>query len=206
MPAAPVGRQRGRQKIYSDRLILKALMVMIIRRLYTAWALLAFLQQPDPVACQLRVLLCEQGRFPSRRTGERRLQRLPANLPNLIGAFGRYLVAVLEPWAQQGRGVGGERHPQYWREYRRTHPEYTAHNRARQRHRNRRQREPSRGLAAIAKMDPSVPPTVVRSGTYRLIPVAGPGVAKMGTGQICFTHRSAMNQAEYESKQHLRTL
>lgn len=82
--------------------------------------------------------------------------------------------------AQAGRRWR-ERHPQYWREYRRTHPEYTAHNRARQRHRNRRQREPSRGLAAIAKMDPSVPPTTVRSGTYRLIPVAGPGVAKMDT-------------------------
>ena len=105
MPPAPVRRQRGRHKTYSDRLILKALMVMIIRRLYTAWALLAFLQQSDPVAGQVRVLLCEQGRFPSRRTWERRLQRLPANLPNLIGAFGRYLVAVLEPWGQQGRGV-----------------------------------------------------------------------------------------------------
>ena len=55
--------------------------------------------------------------------------------------------------AQAGRRWR-ERHPQYWREYRRTHPEYTAHNRARQRHRNRRQREPSRGFATIAKIRP----------------------------------------------------
>ena len=68
MPAAPVRRQRGRQKTYSDRLILKALMVMIIRRLYTAWALLAFLQPSDPMACPLRGLAREQGRFPSRCT------------------------------------------------------------------------------------------------------------------------------------------
>ena len=45
-----------------------------------------------------------------------------------------------------------ERHPQYWREYRRAHPEYTARNRARQRHRNRRQRGLSGGPSAIAKM------------------------------------------------------
>jgi hypothetical protein len=29
--------------VYSDRLLLKALIVMIIRRLYTAWVRLAFL-------------------------------------------------------------------------------------------------------------------------------------------------------------------
>ncbi len=72
-----------------------------------------------------------------------------------------------------------ERHPQYWREYRRAHPEYTARNRARQRHRNRRQRGPSGGPSAIAKMDAYTHPTAVHSGTYRLIPVAGPGVANM---------------------------
>ena len=38
-------------------------MIMIIRRLYTAWALLTFLEQPDGVARQLRDLLTEQGRF-----------------------------------------------------------------------------------------------------------------------------------------------
>jgi hypothetical protein len=35
-PSAPVKRPRGRPKTYSDRLILKALVIMIIRRLYTA--------------------------------------------------------------------------------------------------------------------------------------------------------------------------
>ena len=48
-PPPPARRKRGRQQTYSDRLIVKAVVVMIIRRLYTAWALLAFLQQEDPV-------------------------------------------------------------------------------------------------------------------------------------------------------------
>lgn len=80
-------------------------MVMIIRRLYTAWALLAFLQQQDPVASQRRALLTENGRFPCRRTWERRLQSVPVTLPRLIGQFGRYRVLVLNPWVQQGCGA-----------------------------------------------------------------------------------------------------
>ena len=39
----PAKRRRGRQETYSDKLFVKALIVMIIRRLYTAYALLSFL-------------------------------------------------------------------------------------------------------------------------------------------------------------------
>ena len=42
-PSLPAQRKRGRPHTYSDQLLVKALLVMIIRRLYTAWALLAFL-------------------------------------------------------------------------------------------------------------------------------------------------------------------
>ncbi len=104
-PPPPARRTRGRQKTYSDQLIVKALVVMIIRHLYTAWALLAFLQQQDPVVAQLRPLLTEQGRFPTRRTWERRLAALPPTLPGLIGRLGRQLVTVLNPWVQQGHGA-----------------------------------------------------------------------------------------------------
>jgi hypothetical protein len=76
---------------------------MIIRRLYTASALLAFLDQADAVAVQLRPLVCAQGRFPSRRTWERRLAVLPTSLPGMIGDGGRHLVALLHPWALPGR-------------------------------------------------------------------------------------------------------
>jgi hypothetical protein len=90
---------------YPDRLLLKALVIMIIRRLYSAWALLRFLDQAEPLVPRLRALLTEQDRFPSRRTWERRLARLPATLPGLVGCLGRYLVRVLDPWQSQGHGV-----------------------------------------------------------------------------------------------------
>ena len=41
-PPLPVKRQRGRQEIYADKLFVKALLIMIIRRLSTAYALLTF--------------------------------------------------------------------------------------------------------------------------------------------------------------------
>jgi len=104
-PPPPARRKRGRQQTYSDRLLVKAVVVMIIRRLYTAWALLAFLHQDDPVVAQLRPLLTEHGQFPSRRTWERRLAALPPTLPGLIGRLGRHLVTILNPWAQQGHGT-----------------------------------------------------------------------------------------------------
>ena len=47
-PPPPAKRQRGRQETYSDKLFVKALLVMIIRRLYTAYALLHCLAQDDP--------------------------------------------------------------------------------------------------------------------------------------------------------------
>jgi Transposase DDE domain len=104
-PPAPAKRSRGCPQTYSDRLIVKALVIMITRRLYTAYALLAFLEQDDPLPQQLRPLLYEQGRFPSRRTWERRLAALPPRLPGLIGSCGRHLVILLQPWAVHGRAV-----------------------------------------------------------------------------------------------------
>jgi hypothetical protein len=104
-PPPPTRRKRGRPQTYSEQLLVKAVIVMIIRRLYTAWALLAFLHQEDPVVEQLRPLLTENGQLPTRRTGERRLATLPPTLPGLSGRLGRHLVTVLNPWAQQGHGA-----------------------------------------------------------------------------------------------------
>ena len=103
-PPPPAQRKRGRQPTSSDQLIVKAGVIMIIRRLYTAWALVAFLQQDDPLGAQLRPLLTEHARLPTRRTWERRLAVLPVTLPGLIGRLGRCLVVLLNPWAQQGHG------------------------------------------------------------------------------------------------------
>jgi hypothetical protein len=106
IPEPPSKRGRGRPKVYTDRLIVKALVIMIIRRLYSAYSLLAFLDQDTDLTHALRADLTDaQGRFPSRRTWERRLQALPDTLPGLVGCLGRHLVTVLHPWATSGRAV-----------------------------------------------------------------------------------------------------
>ena len=102
-PAAPA--RRGRPPVYSDRLFLKALVVMVLKRLPTAHALLAVLDQPTPEMRQLRELLTEGGRFPARRTRERRLAAVPATLPAQVACLGHHLVALLGPWRDCGRAV-----------------------------------------------------------------------------------------------------
>ena len=74
-----------------------------------------------------------------------------------------------------------ERHPDYWRKYRQSHPKYTARNREQQRKRNQsRGRGGTRPLTApIAKMDVYENKNTVTSGTYRMIPETGSGIAKM---------------------------
>lgn len=99
------GGKRGRPKEYSDRLMVKALVVMVIRRLYTAYSLLAFLSQDTELTNQLRDMLTENGRFPVRRTWERRLSALPDTLPGLIGCLGRNLAALIQPWGTDGKAA-----------------------------------------------------------------------------------------------------
>jgi len=110
-PPASAQRKRGRPKVYADRLIIKALLIMIIRRLYSATSLLNFLEQETPLTRQLRELLTENGRFPSRRTWERRLNALPDTLPQQIGCLGRLLVTLLQPWQACGRAVAVDSTP-----------------------------------------------------------------------------------------------
>ena len=79
---------------------------MMIRRLSGAYSLLAFLDQETTLTQQLRAeLTTAGGRFPSRRTWERRLKRLPDSLPGLIGALGRHLVNLIQPWQDAGRAA-----------------------------------------------------------------------------------------------------
>jgi hypothetical protein len=59
----------------------------------------------------LRPLLYEHGRFPNRRTWERRLAHLPQSLPGLSGCCGRRVAARLRPWATQGRAVACDSTP-----------------------------------------------------------------------------------------------
>lgn len=104
-PSPPKRRPRGRPIVYPDRLFLKALLIMLVRRLHIVGELLAVLEEPTPEMRSLRGLLSERGRFPSRRTFERRLKALPETLPEQIGCLGRHLVALLRPWEKSGRAV-----------------------------------------------------------------------------------------------------
>src|SRR3954452_13059622 len=99
----PPPRGRGRPRVYADRLFLKALVIMLVKRLPKVHLLLTVLEQPTAEMQQLRALLTEDGRYPTRRTWERRLRALPATLPGQIGCLGRTLVELLQPWAAEGR-------------------------------------------------------------------------------------------------------
>ena len=101
----PPPRGRGRPATYPDRLFLKALVIMLVRHLAKVGTLLAVLEEPTPEMQCLRALLTEGGRSPSRRTWERRLRAIPDTLPGQVACLGRYLVAVLDPWAVCGRAV-----------------------------------------------------------------------------------------------------
>jgi len=105
-PPPPAKRGRGRPVTYPDRLFLKALVVMIVRRLHSPYELLAVLAQPTAEMRALRGLLTlPDGRYPARRTWERRLATLPDALPAQVGCLGQHLVALLRPWARCGRAV-----------------------------------------------------------------------------------------------------
>lgn len=105
MPIPSHKRGRGHPQVYSDRLFLKALVIMIVRHLHTVHELLTVLAQPTAEMQRLRDSLAEQGRFPARRTWERRLKALPETLPAQIGCLGRHLLDLIEPWATGGRAV-----------------------------------------------------------------------------------------------------
>jgi Transposase DDE domain len=104
-PQPPPRRPRGRPIFYSEKLFMKALVIMIVRRLHKVGELLAVLEEESAQMQEVRQLLFEGGRFPSRRTFQRRLKALPNSLPDKIGCLGRYLVEVLKPWESRGRAV-----------------------------------------------------------------------------------------------------
>jgi hypothetical protein len=105
MPPQPSKRGRGHPVVYTDRLFLKAVVIMIVRHVHKVNELLSVLAQPTAEMATLRALLHEQGSFPSRRTWERRLAAIPQTLPAQIGCLGRHLVSLIQPWNTSGRAV-----------------------------------------------------------------------------------------------------
>src|SRR6185312_14049748 len=102
-PLAPSAVRRGRPRQYSERLFLKALVVMVVRHLPSVHALVAVLDQPEMAA--VRAALSEHGHLPTRRTFERRLKRLPSSLPEQIARLGEQLLVLIDPWAAGGRAA-----------------------------------------------------------------------------------------------------
>lgn len=106
IPTPAIGpAKRGRPITYPEKLFLKALVIMLVKHLHKVHELLSVLNEPTYEMQQLHSLLTENGRYPTRRTWERRLQGLPESLPAQIGCFGRYLVELIAPWATCGRAV-----------------------------------------------------------------------------------------------------
>lgn len=110
IPAAdpPTRRGRGRPRTYPNRLFLKALVIMVVRRVPRVHLLLAMLAEPTWEMAALRALLTEGGRYPARRTWERRLREIPEGLPAQIGCLGRELVRRLGPWPECGRAAAAD--------------------------------------------------------------------------------------------------
>jgi hypothetical protein len=105
IPSPLATRRRGRPPTYPDRLFLKAVVIMLVRDVATVDGLLAILEQPTSEMQALRERLTIDGRFPTRRTWERRLNALPGTLPARIACLGAYLVTRLDPWAGSGRAA-----------------------------------------------------------------------------------------------------
>lgn len=74
------------------------------------------------------------------------------------------------------------RHPDYWREYRRTHPAADERNCTLQRERDARRR-----VRVLAKMDVSTAVLPLPAGTYRLIPATPDDLAKMDAWMVQIT-------------------
>ncbi len=116
MPAPPKKRGRGRPRIYTDRLFLKALVIMIVQRLHQVHELLSVLEQPTTQMQTLRASLMQNGRYPTRKTFDRRLAALPQTLPAQIGCLGRHAggadtaVAALRSGSSHGQhGTSSQR-------------------------------------------------------------------------------------------------
>lgn len=75
---------------------------MIVKHLHTVNELRSVLAQLTPEMERLRVEFMVEGKLPTRRTWERCLKALREQLPAQINLLGRYLLSILNPWAECG--------------------------------------------------------------------------------------------------------
>jgi hypothetical protein len=105
LPKQVEKQAKGHPKSYSDRLILKGLVFMVIRHIRHIHEFHSMLRQPTPELDEIRLQLSEENQFPSRRTWERRIQPIIDAMPEIIGSLGRYLVTIIKPWERSGSAV-----------------------------------------------------------------------------------------------------
>ncbi|MCB8976427.1 MAG: hypothetical protein H6657_03260 [Ardenticatenaceae bacterium] len=84
-----ISKRRPEQPYFCpERIVAKVLITMMVKRLYTAYRLLTFLEQESAVGQQFKGPLQIDGPFPSRRTWKKQLANLPQLMPSLNGSFG----------------------------------------------------------------------------------------------------------------------
>src|SRR5689334_19325857 len=98
----PQGAGAAASPSIPSRLLLKALDIMIGKHGPTPSAQRTVWAQDPPARRALRPLLTEHGRYPTRRTWERRLATLPDKLPAQMRCRGTHLVGRIQPWAANG--------------------------------------------------------------------------------------------------------
>jgi hypothetical protein len=88
-PQPPPQRPRGRPYLYSEKLFMKALVIMIVRRLHRVGELLAVLEEPTSEMRKVRELVCEEGRSPPRGVPSRGDSKpCPPRFPSRSVAWG----------------------------------------------------------------------------------------------------------------------
>ncbi len=99
-------RRRGRPNVYSERLIVKALVIMIIRRLYTAYSLPGYFAAKTPILTLPTFGSCspKQGSFPRDGHGTP-VSKLPGSIARVSRMLGSSSCdAAATMWASGGRG------------------------------------------------------------------------------------------------------
>lgn len=102
MPNPPV--RRGRPKLYPDRLFVKALVIMIVRKLSKVNSLLAVLEEPSPEMQSLRALLTEVCRI-FHQLRSRAIENFNAQFKAIFGCLGQVPTKGLIPTSRFALGA-----------------------------------------------------------------------------------------------------